>query len=173
MIGFINRCIKKEDGSTAIEFSLLMMPYMLISLAIIEVSLMFMSASLLEGATDSAARLIRTGQVQQTAGDPETMFRNALCSYAVVLIDCNTMVIEVTTLTNYADYTAPTYDAGGNMVTSGFDAGGSNDKVLIRVAYSYSMMTPLVGTLLNGSDGATLFVSTIVLQTEPYEFQGA
>ncbi len=173
MAGCIRKFIRKEDGSTAIEFSLLMMPYMLISLAIIELSLMFMSASLLEGATDSAARLIRTGQVQQGAGDPETMFRDALCNYAVVLIDCNTMVIEVTTLTNYADYTPPIYDGSGNMVTSGFNAGGSNDKILIRVAYSYSMMTPLVGTLLNGSDGATLFISTIVLQTEPYEFQGA
>ncbi len=173
MINFFSKLIRRKDGSTAIEFSLLMMPYMLISLGIIEISLMFFSASLLEGSTDSAARLVRTGQVQQTAGDPETMFREALCSYAVVLIDCNDMVIEVVTLNNYSDFTGPTYDANGDMVSSGFDAGGSNDKVLIRVAYRYSMITPLVGTLLNGPSGSTLFVSTIVLQTEPYEFQGA
>ncbi len=173
MIALINRWKKKKDGSAAIEFSLLLLPYMLLSLGIMELSLMFMSASLLEGATDSAARLIRTGQIQQGTADPETVFRDALCNYAVVLIDCNSMIIEVTTLNNYTDYTAPTYDADGNMISSGFNAGGSNDKVLIRVAYSYSMITPLVGPLLNGPNGSTQFISTIVLQTEPYEFQGA
>jgi len=172
MIGFINKWIRREDGSTAIEFSLLMMPYMLISLGIMEISLMFMSASLLEGATDSASRLVRTGQLQQSNSDPETIFREQLCNYAVVLIDCNTMIVEVRTLDGYGDYTGPTYDGDGNIVSSGFDAGGSNAKVLIRVAYRYTMMTPLVGNLLNGPDGSTLFISTIVLQTEPYEFQG-
>ncbi len=173
MISFLNRLIRKDDGATAIEFSLLMMPYVLISLAIIEMSLMFMSASLLEGASDSASRLLRTGQIQQSNSDPEEMFRNALCEYAVVLIDCSEMVVEVVKLDSYSDYTAVVYDVDGNMISSGFDAGGSNDKLLVRVAYRYEMITPIVGRLLNGDDGGTLFVSTIVLQTEPYEFQGA
>ncbi len=172
MLSFIRKWMKRKDGSTAIEFSMLLIPYITLSLGIMEISLMFMSASLLEGATDSAARLVRTGQIQQGAGDPETVFRQALCDYATVLVRCDDMIIEVTTLNNYTDYTPPTYDVNGDMVTAGFNAGGSNDKVLIRVAYRYSMMTPLVGPLLNGPDGSTLFVSTIVLQTEPYEFQG-
>ncbi len=165
--------IKREDGTTAIEFSMLLMPYLLLVFGIIELSLMFTSASLLEGSADSAARLIRTGQLQQSANDPETMFRDAMCGFAVVLIDCNDIIIEVSVLNGYGDFSAPTYDVDGNMVSSGFDAGASNDKILIRVAYRYSMITPIVGPLLNGADGGTLFMSTIVLQTEPYEFQGA
>jgi Flp pilus assembly protein TadG len=172
MIGKIRKWVKKEDGTTAIEFSMLLMPYLLICFGIIELSLMFTSASILEGATHSAARMIRTGQLQQSGGDPETMFRQGLCDAAVILIQCNDMVIEVQPLDSYADYSGPTYDADGNMVSGGFDAGGSNDKVLIRVAYRYSMVTPIVGDLLNGADGSTLFMSTIVLQSEPYEFLG-
>lgn len=164
--------LRREDGTTAIEFSMLLMPYMLICFGIIELSMMFTSASILEGATHSAARMIRTGELQQSSGDPEQMFRDGLCQSAVILIRCEDMVIEVQTLDSYADYSAPTFDANGNMVPSGFDAGGSNDKVLIRVAYRYAMVTPIVGNLLNGSDGSTLFVSTIVLQSEPYEFMG-
>ncbi|PCK00562.1 MAG: pilus assembly protein TadE [Zetaproteobacteria bacterium] len=164
---------KRDDGATAIEFSMLLMPYLMLCLGIIELSLMFTSASLLEGATGKAARLIRTGQLQQSGQDPETMFRDAFCQFAVVLIDCNDVVIEVTTLDGYDDFSDPVYDADGNMVTSGFNAGGSDAKVLIRVAYRYSMITPLVGPILNGADGTTLFMSTIVLQTEPYEFQGS
>ncbi len=172
MFGKFQKWWKREDGTTAIEFSMLLVPYLLICFGIIELSLMFTSASILEGATHSASRMIRTGELQQSGSDPETMFRQGLCDAAVILIQCEDMVIEVQPLDSYADYTDATYDADGNMVSSGFDAGGSNAKVLIRVAYRYAMITPIVGDLLNGDDGSTLFVSTIVLQAEPYEFLG-
>lgn len=164
---------RKDDGATAIEFSLLFMPYMLISLGIMELSLMFLSASLVEGATDSASRLIRTGAVQQTNGDPEEMFRDALCEFAIVLVDCEEMVVEVSTLDSYSNFSGPTFDGSGNLVSQGFSPGGSNARVVVRVAYRYEMITPIVGQLLNGPGGSTLFMSTIVMQSEPYEFQGS
>ncbi len=174
MIGrYIKKWFVKDDGVTSIEFSMLLMPYILIALGIIELSLMFTTASLVEGATGSAARMIRTGQLQQGGGDPETEFRQELCNFATVLVECGDMIVEVRTLNSYNDYTDATFDGNGDMVSSGFDVGGSNDRILVRVAYRYSMMTPLVGNLLNGPDGSTLFVSTVVLQTEPYEFQGS
>lgn len=172
MSGLLRKWFRKDDGAAAIEFSMLLVPYLMLSLGIIEMSLMFLSASLLEGATDSASRLVRTGQIQQSGEDPEAMFREALCEFAVVLVECNDMKIEMVKLDSYADYTQASYDADGEFISQGVDPGGSNDKILIRVAYRYSMITPLVGQLLNGTDGTTLFVSTIVLQTEPYEFQG-
>ncbi|MCB1838700.1 MAG: pilus assembly protein [Rhodospirillales bacterium] len=175
MTRFLKKWIKNEDAATAIEFSLVAIPFFMLCLGIMELSLMYASASLLEGATDSAARLIRTGQVQQTEGDPETMFRDAMCNFVNVLIDCNDVVIEVQTMDSYDDFAsmAPVFDSDGNMVSQGFNAGGSNDRILIRVGYRYQMKTPLVGPLLNGPDGGTLFMSTIVLQTEPYEFEDA
>lgn len=175
MLGkFLRNWIKREDGTTAIEFSLLAIPYLLISLAIIELSVMYASASLLEGATGSAGRLIRTGQIQQAGGDPEEMFRDAICSYATVLIACDDVVIEVQQMNSFADFDgmAAQFDDDGNMISQGFDAGGSNDRVLIRVSYRYDMMTPLIGPLLAGADNSQLFMSTLVLQTEPYEFAG-
>ncbi len=168
----IKNWFRRCEGAVAIEFAILFMPFLLITLGIIELSLMFLSASIVEGATDSAARLIRTGKVQQSTGDHEAMFRQALCNYATALVDCNDMIIEVLPIDSYSDYTGPSYGADGTMVPQGFDAGGSNDKVIIRVAFRYEMITPIVGTLLNGTDGGTQFISTIVLQSEPYEFQG-
>ena len=166
----LSRLWRKEDGTTAIEFSLLAMPYMLLTLGIIEISIMYAAASLLEGATNDASRLIRTGQLQQSSEDPETLFRNAICDYATVLIRCDDVVIEVQTLESFSEYAAPSYDEDGNMESSGFDAGASSDRVLIRAAYRYSMMTPFIGSLLTGGTNSTLFMSTIVLQTEPYDF---
>lgn len=175
MLGFLRKWIKKEDGATAIEFSLVAIPYFMLSLGIMELSLMYASASLLEGATDSAARLIRTGQIQQSSDDPETLFRQAMCNFVNVLIDCSDVEIEVQTMSSYSDFDTmtPVFDEDGNMVSQGFDAGGSNDRILIRVGYRYSMKTPFIGPLLNGPDGGTLFMSTIVLQSEPYEFEDA
>lgn len=173
---FLKNWAGDEDATTAIEFSLLIIPYLMLSLGIIELALMFTSASLLEAATGNAARMIRTGQLQQSgSADPAADFRDALCSNLVALISCDNVVIEVQRMDSYTDYSSmqPTFDENGNMVSSGFDVGGSNDKLLIRTSYRYEMITPLVGQLLNGPDGSTLFISTIVLQTEPYEFQGA
>lgn len=165
--------IRKESGTTAIEFSMLLIPYMMLSLGIIELSMMYTTANLLEGATGSAARMVRTGQLQQSGtSDPETAFRMAMCAFAPLIIECSDVVIEVKVLNSYADYTPPVYDEDGNMESEGFTAGGSNDKVLIRTAYRYEMLTPLVGPLLSGGEGSRLFMSTIVLQTEPYEFEG-
>lgn len=164
-----------DDGTTAIEFSLLFIPYLILTLGIIELALMYSSASLLEGATNSASRMIRTGQLQQsTSADPEQIFRDQLCNYAQVLIRCDDVVIEVQTLASFGDASAmgPDFDNDGNMTSRGFDTGGSSDRVLVRTSYRYSMMTPLVGTMLSGADGSIPFVSTIVLQTEPYEFTG-
>lgn len=173
MLRFFRLFLAKKDGTTAIEFSMLALPYIMLSLAIIELSMMYASASLLEGATDSASRMIRTGQIQQSGtANPEAEFRNAMCDFAVVLIDCNDLVIEVTPLPSFSDFSGPTFDANGNMISSGFNPGGSNDRVMIRVAYRYTMLTPIVGPLLNGPGGSTLFMSTIVMQTEPYEFEG-
>ena len=179
-MGILRKLLKKyrknSDGTTAIEFSLMAIPYLFLTLGIIELSIMYASASLLEGATTQAAREIRTGQIQQAqSGDSETLFRESVCDYATVLINCNDVVIEAMQLASFADFddAAPQYDEDGNMVSQGFDAGGSNDRVLIRVAYRYEMMVPFVGTLLAGPDNSRLFMSTIVLQTEPYDFAGA
>lgn len=171
-MGIMKKWFYRSDGAAAIEFSLLVLPFMLLTLGTIEISLMLLSASIVESATDSASRLIRTGEFQQSSGDPELLFYNALCSYTGVLVDCNDMLVEAMIVDSYADYTSPTYDSDGVMIPQGFDVGGSGDKVIIRVAWGYKMLTPLVGAILNGSDGVTQFISTIVLQTEPYEFSG-
>ncbi|PZO82058.1 MAG: pilus assembly protein, partial [Micavibrio aeruginosavorus] len=51
------------------------------------------------------------------------------------------------------------------------DAGGASDVVLIRVLYNYPVMTPLMGSMLAtiSTDNTRRLVSTVVLQTEPYE----
>jgi hypothetical protein len=98
-------------------------------------------------------------------------FRAELCS-KLILIDCDDIVIEVQTLQSFNDVGTmdPVFNEEGQMVSQGFDPGSSSDRVLIRVAYLYTGMTPLVSTMLWGADSSRLMMSTLVLQTEPYDF---
>lgn len=173
MLKFFRKWFKRDDGTTAIEFSFLIFPYILLTLGIVELSLMFTAESLLEGSTSMAARQVKTGQIQSSgSADMQGDFRAALCAAAPVLITCDDIVIEAMTMDSFSGFgdMAPVFDEDGNMVSQGFALGGSSERVLIRVSYRYTGMTPLVGPMLWGADNSRLFMSTIVLQTEPYDF---
>lgn len=176
MIKFFSKFIKRKEGTTAIEFSFLLMPYVLLSMGIMEISLMFTSESLLEGATTHASRQIKTGQIQKLYPDDpaemERVFRDELCGYATVLIRCDDVVVEVRVMDSFGDYDsmAPSFDEDGNMESQGFDAGESSARLLVRVGYRYTGFTPLVSQMLWGADSSRQFMSTLVMQAEPYDF---
>lgn len=168
---------KEEKGATAVEFSLVGVPFIFMIVGIVEMSLMFASQSLLEYGTSQGARIIRTGQAQLGGG--ESAFRNAVCDAVSItpergFIDCDDIQYQVQILDDFsdaADEPAPEFDEDGNLEDQGFDAGGVNDVVMIRVAYRYEILTPLMSTLMtNNNDNTRLMVSTTVLQTEPYDF---
>lgn len=167
---------KRNNGTTAIEFSMLAFPFVLMIVGIIEVSLMFTSAVMVEGGTSVASRLIRTCQLQDMTGDPEENFKTAFCSHATVLLNCEEKLhVEAIQMPdesfmNASNYSA-NFDENGNMISSGFDTGDVSDVVLIRAAYRYELLTPIFSTLMGGVDGTKTFLSTIVLQVEPCEYE--
>jgi Flp pilus assembly protein TadG len=168
--------IRQDKGSAAVEFALVGLPFVLITIGLIEVSMMFTANSLLQDATSDAARKIRVGQVQQAPGNPEDVFRDQLCDTASVFLNCDNIQYEVFTLPggfNDADDNPPVFDANGDLISQGFSAGGSDDVVLVRTIYRYPLITPLIGPLLADGPNQTKFMmTTMVLQTEPYEFNG-
>lgn len=171
LTGFLNRWKREQDGVAAMEFAFLGIPFFMFIIGIIEVALMMANASIMEGAVYDAARQIRTGQVQQD-GDPEAAFRAAICDHAIIM-DCDGFEYYVTTLNNFsdADENLPEFDEEGSMEDQDFSAGGSGDVVLIRVSYLYEFMTPWIGEIFTDYPNNTrLMMSTVVLQTEPYEF---
>ncbi|MCB1555718.1 MAG: pilus assembly protein [Alphaproteobacteria bacterium] len=163
--------MKRHDGATAIEFAFLAIPFFLIIIGTIELSLMAASAYVLQGAVSDAARLVRTGQIQQAQADPEGMFFEALCDHASVLLNCDNLQYSVEPLDSFANAAQPDIDEDGNLQDAVFNPGGSKEVVLIRAAYRYSLMTPVIGSIFSDYSGnIRLLLSTIVLETEPYEF---
>lgn len=161
-----------EEGVTAIEFSLLALPFTFFILAIIELSLLFVGQSVLNGAVQDAARMIKTGQAQQDA-DPEEMFRVALCDHASMMLNCANVQYQVERIASFDDADLqPELDEDGNMIDTPFEPGESSDVVIIRATYLYPLMTPVIGAFFSDFPGnKKMLMSTIVLEAEPYSFE--
>ncbi len=173
-------CMKKtglwrrdERGSTAVEFALVSLPFFTMLIGMVETSLFFASGNVLEGAAHEAARVLQTGQAQQSA-DPVGAFEDRLCEKVGIMIPCEDIVYEVVTLpafTDAADY-APQFDAEGNLDSQGFSPGSVEDTILVRVSYRYNFLTPMLGEMMSGGDGSSmLHMATVIVRNEPYEFE--
>lgn len=173
MGNFIKRWLKGEDAATAVEFALVAFPFTYLLIGIIELSVMFAAMSTLDAATNDAARIIRTGQAQ-TSADPEQEFKDLLCDRAKVFLSCPDIQYEVIHMNGFSDFASfpPAYDEEGNLQSSGFDAGSVDDVILIRTVYRYPLLTPLLSSAFSdGANNSKLFMSTVVLETEPYDVQ--
>lgn len=165
-----------DEGVVAIEFALVVIPFIFLLVGMVEVGMFYASGALLEGASVDAARMIRTGQVQ-SASDPETAFKTELCDQAKALIACDKIQYEVIdvpsgSFIDASDY-QPVIDSQGNLVPQGFNAGDSNDVVMVRTYYKYKFLTPFIGELLSGHAGQDWLgqMSTVVIKSEPYNFE--
>ena len=73
----LRRFRKHESGAIAVEFVLVAPIFFFLIFAILETSILYTIAIVMEGEVALAARTIRTGQLQEEA-DPETAFRDIL-----------------------------------------------------------------------------------------------
>jgi Flp pilus assembly pilin Flp len=177
---FARRWRGEEDGATAVEFALLAVPFMLLVVGIIEMSLMFLAGSLLEGAVNDAARLIRTGQLQTAGGssdDQKEAFLKAVCDHAGMLLDCSRFQYQVIKLDSFNDDITPKFDEDGNLIDKDkfdLDQITSGCIAIVRVMYYYPLLTPLLSTAFSDSPNNThLLMSTTAFETEPYQFGSA
>ena len=167
------RYIDRRDGTTAIEFSLLAVPFMLTCISLIELSLYFASASMLESAAQSSARLIKTGQLQQTTGDPLTEFLDEVCNQAGFLMDCSKFQYQVIKMNDFNSDTTPTLDSDGNMTppdqfeVNSMTAGCVG---LVRITYPFQFITPFFSSVWGEYGGTRIIMSTVAFQVEPYDF---
>lgn len=159
----------------AVEFALIALPFFILLMGMIEVSLYFAAGTVLEGGAAAASRTIRTGQAQ-TSADPETVFETALCNHVRAMLNCDNIQYEVIhvdegTFAGSENY-APEFDADGNLVPSGFATGNSNDVVMVRTFYRYSFLTPFIGAMMTGGvgDNTMVHMAVSVLRAEPYNF---
>lgn len=186
--GSLRDLVRSRDGTAAIEFALLAIPYFLILFAILETFVAFIAEQVVSNAVDTLSRQVRTGQIT-AANTDMTKFRQAFCDEISVIIKCSTseittpanLYLDVESFANFAAIptTIPRVSsaAGADIDPSGFKfaPGGPQSTNMVRAYYRWQVMTDLLRPYLTNirpTDGSMpttfLIVATSAFQNENY-----
>lgn len=173
------RWLRDNRGAAAVEFAIIALPFLLLVLGIIGISLYFFTSNALEHGVEAAARQIRTGQAQKnelTVGD----FRKLVCDEAGTYIDCGKVRVLIQHASNWSGVSpAPCLDSQGNLVSSTGSAeddvvdysGEASEVVLVTLCYPWDLAEMFsflrLGSGANGSGPAIVQAAT-AFRTEPY-----
>ena len=165
------RLIRQEDGSAAIEFGLVALPFLALVFAIIETAIVFFAGQTLETAVADSSRLIMTGQAQ-TQGLSKDTFKDKVCAKIYGLFNCSAGIhVDVQTFTSFSSVNLSNpVDSIGKLDTSKFkfQPGGPNDIVVVRLIYQWPVYVSLLG-LSDMAGGKRLMVATAAFRNEPYQ----
>ena len=166
------RFIRQQDGSAAVEFSLVAIPFLALTFAILETALVFFAGQTLESAATEAGRLVMTGPAQ-TAGYTQADFKTRVCTFlAGGLFDCtNGVYVNVKSYSTFSSVntTAPLNNGQFDSTKMNYSAGSPGCIVEVQLFYQWPIYVSLLGNnLANQSNGSRLLVATSVFRNEPY-----
>ncbi|BAE52554.1 TadE/TadG family type IV pilus assembly protein [Paramagnetospirillum magneticum] len=167
MLGILKR---DRRGSVTLEYSILLLPALMILFGTFEMGMVIFENSVVEGATRDAARRLRTGQAQ-TSANPASTFQQTFCASLFSLYKCSSFTFDVRSFSDFTTIAlpAPQFDAQGNVTNAQFTPGGAGTITTVRVIYRHVFSTPLIGSLMGAGTGNTLGITaTAVFKTEPY-----
>jgi Flp pilus assembly protein TadG len=165
--------MRRQDGAVAVEFALILVPFLALMFGIMETALVFFADQTLETAVADSARLIMTGQAQTQSLTAQT-FKDQVCARIYGLFNCqNGVYVDVETYPSFGSITnTPPLDSSGHLVTSNFvyQPGGPGDIVVVRLYYQWPIYVSLMNlsNLSNMSNHNRLLVATAAFRNEPY-----
>lgn len=168
--GFVRSLLRASDGSAAVEFGMVALPFLLMVFSILELGLVFVTDSVLENATIETGRLVRTGQASAQSMNAGT-FKTALCGrMSIFAPDCATRAtVDVRVIPQFAT-TPPDPMAGGSFDegTLTYSNGTPGDLILVRVWYRQPLLTTFLAQGLSRlNDGTAMLTATTAFRNEP------
>lgn len=165
--------MRAREGSTAVEFALIALPFFMLLFAILEIGLILLLDAVVETAVSDTGRLVRTGQAQQQALTPAMMKVKLCAEMSVFAGDCgNRAYIDVRVIDNFSSPLVPDPTSSGTFNPSllTFTPGGPGDLVLVRIWYVQPVATPFLSQALSKmTDGKVLLSTTLAFRNEPYQ----
>ncbi|KSB89838.1 pilus assembly protein TadE [Caulobacter vibrioides] len=166
----LGRFARAENGATAVEFALLLGPFLLLFFGLIELALVYFASMTLENATIEAGRQIRTGEVQTSGDNSAAGFKTRVCARmnwleSTCASRLRVDVRTVSTFTSSSGLTTPN--------TTCWDPGGPSSLVLVRTYYDWPLITPLLASALQTSNGKRTLGFTTAFANEPYNSSAA
>ncbi|MEP1206880.1 MAG: TadE/TadG family type IV pilus assembly protein [Rhizobiaceae bacterium] len=130
---------KSQDGTAAVEFALVSIPFFLILFSILEQGFYFLGNRLIDAGVNQISREVKTRQI--TADNTsEAQFKIALCAKTLMAIfDCEKLSIDVRTIASFEVPAEPPVLDNGDLDTSGFGfaPGGRSTINVIRAYYDW------------------------------------
>ena len=186
---FVRLVRRREDGATAVEFGLIVLPFSMLLFGVFSVCQAFFWIYTAESGVWNASRAIRTGQMQTAAlGSPyagETSnaqlyntLQQQICNYTPNPTDCvNNSIVLVQSKTGFGAIAAPNCLNGSTLQSStnalaAFSAGAQNSVVIVTLCYVWQFgahlpFMPLQTT--TGPHGAGFLIqASSVFEAEPY-----
>lgn len=174
-IGQLGRRFRRDrSGATAIEFTLLAIPFLLLLFAIIESSISFAGQQLLANVTDDVARQLRTGQLRREDVS-ENSLKQLICKDLEIMVanGCPGLEVDLRHFDTFEEAAKVRIRiAGGDIDTSDFlvDPGPSMSRNMLRVFYRWPVMTDFMRKAMSNLDGGkTLHFATVTWQNEPFD----
>tara|TARA_R110002051_G_scaffold2221_1_gene11562 strand:+ start:279 stop:827 length:549 start_codon:yes stop_codon:yes gene_type:complete len=163
---------RARDGSTAVEFGMVALPFFFMMFAILELGMVFVIDSILENATAETSRLIRTGRAENSNMTAE-QFKTSLCGrMSIFQADCDARAtIDVRVIPDFSTANPPDPMQSGSFQTTdlGYDDGTAGSTMLIRVWYKQPLVTPFMNEGLSRlKDGSAYLTATAVFRNEPF-----
>lgn len=166
----LRRFIRRDDGTTAVEFAFIAPPFFALLFAIVETAMVFFASANLENGVHEAARLVRTGQLQFSGGGIAA-FRQVVCDNAPLLASCDSdILIDVRKFQDFTNINFTDPVANGELQNNfTFIPGAAGEVILVRVFYVWDVNVPFIGNFLsNMNDGKRLLSAAIAFRNEPF-----
>lgn len=177
---------KSQRGSAAVEFALVAPLFFALVFSILEAGWFYFVNSAVEHANATAARLIRTGQAQNTKdanGNPvysKEAFYNEICRVVSNFGKCeDALTVDVSRFASFdalaADLTDPVCRNADDPTIHGaqFDAsdyGAQNEIIRVRVCLLYKPVNPALGIKMKtNKHGFKEIVAMSIFRNEPFE----
>jgi Flp pilus assembly protein TadG len=177
----LSRFVRDRSGTTAIEFTILALPFSMLVFAILESCISFAGQQVMSNAADDIARQLRTGQIR--ASDPaftRDTLEGLICEKLEIMVadDCPGLEVDLRSFDTFEEAAALRIEYLGSskddrtLAPSNFtfDPGPSLSKNVLRVFYEWPVITDFMrASMSNLQGGKTLHFATVTWQNEPFD----
>ncbi|MFK0683937.1 TadE/TadG family type IV pilus assembly protein [Ochrobactrum sp. BD67] len=175
----VRRFARAQDGVTVVEFSLLIVPFLLIVFATIEVGVSFAARQVISNATESVARKLQTagkiGEVQiKDAPISEEALRTELCQQMqfMVAAGCPNLSFNLGTYDGFDKVpTDDILDDEGRLTRTGISGtSGTSTINQLNVVYAWPLLTNILYLVKSphAAGGTMPLFATVTWQNEPF-----
>jgi Flp pilus assembly protein TadG len=180
---FARRFRRHNTGSSAVEFAMVIGPFVGLLFAIMEVALVYSAEFFINNGAMKAGRLIRIGTAQtQHMSGPD--FKKAVCADLPAFMDCmNKVVVDVRSFNSFeaaAQNLPNPLNPNGSLSNSfsQYKPGGPAQVVIVSLFYDWQLFAKLPGlgdftgklglSLGNMPDGSRLISVSTAFRSETY-----